>query len=70
MTERRFMRWFRIRRADDHPGVTLAVHVPGYLTGDQAHPTQDAALRAARRIYADYRDMVRTLSDRPEQQED
>lgn len=67
--ERRFIRWFRIRRAEGPSGVILAVRIPGYVNETSPHPTQDAAMRAARRIYADYREAVRILSDRSEDQE-
>lgn len=68
--ERRFMRWFRIRRDGDHPGVILVTRIPGYLSEITPHADQDAAMRAARAIYAGYRDAVRALSDRSENQED
>jgi hypothetical protein len=67
--ERRFIRWFRVRRAEGSAGVILAVRIPGYLAEDQAHRDQDAALRAARRIYTDYREAVRVLSDQSEQED-
>ena len=69
--ERRFVRWFRVRRAEGPSGVVLAVRIPGYLATTIPHPTQDAALRAARRIYADYREAVEILraSDRSEQED-
>ena len=66
VAERRFVRWFRVTRADGPAGVILTARVPGYLDETSPHPTQDAALRAARRIYADYRDAVRALSGQPE----
>ena len=68
--ELRFVRWFRVTRADGPAGVVLTARIPGYLDETSPHPTQDAALRAARRIYADYRDAVRALSDQPGHQED
>lgn len=70
--EYRFIRWFRVRRAEGPAGVVLAVRIPGYLHEDSPHPTQDAAKRAARRIYADYREAVRLLagSGQPENEED
>jgi len=68
--ERRFVRWFRVTRADGPAGVVLTARIPSYLDETSPHPTQDAALRAARRIYADYREAVRALSDQSEQRED
>ena len=70
VAERRFMRWFRVRRADGPAGVILVTRIPGYLDETSPHPTQDAALRAARQIYAGYRDAVRVLSGQSEHQED
>jgi len=68
--ERIFVRWFRVTRADGPAGVILTARIPGYLDESSPHPTQDAALRAARRIYAGYRDAVRALSGQPAHQED
>ena len=70
--ERRFVRWFRVRRAGGPAGVILVTRIPGYLDETSPHPTQDAALRAARRIYAQYREAVEILraSDQSEHQED
>lgn len=63
VAERRFIRgWFRVRRADGPSGVILHARIPGYLDETSPHPTQDAALRAARRIHAGYRDAVRALA--------
>lgn len=70
VAEHRFIRgWFRVRRSDSAAGVVLKTRIPGYLDETSPHPTQDAALRAARQIYAGYRDAVRALSGGPEDQE-
>jgi len=70
VTERRFVRWFRVTRADGPAGVILTARIPSYLDETSPHPTQDAALRAARRIYAGYREDVRALSGGHDNQED
>jgi hypothetical protein len=67
--ELRFIRWFRVTRADGPAGVILTARIPGYLDETSPHPTQDAALRAAKHIYADYREAVDALSGRSEHQE-
>lgn len=67
--ERRFVRWFRIRRAAGATGVNLVTRIPGYLTEVTPHPDQDAAMRAAHRIYAGYRDAVRALADNDNQED-
>jgi SH3-like domain-containing protein len=54
--------WFRIRRADGPAGVVLEVRVPGYLTADEPHDSQDAARAAAEGIYGDYRRAVEGLA--------
>lgn len=70
----RFTRgWFTIIRAAGTTGVNLQTRIPGYLTEVTPHPTQDAAERAARAIYAQYRIDVRAPSDQsedPNNQED
>jgi hypothetical protein len=69
--ERRIIRgWFRISRAAGPSGVILHAVIPGYMDQASPHPTQSAAVRAVRRIYAGYRDAVSALSDRSEHQED
>ena len=68
--ERRIIRgWFRIRRADGPSGVILHVRIPGYMDETRPYPAQGAAIRALRVIYAGYRDAVRALSDRSEQED-
>lgn len=61
--EYRWRRWFRIRRTDGPAGVILAVRIPGCLSQVTRHDTQDAAKRHASRIYAGYRNAVRTVTD-------
>lgn len=70
VARRKVMRWFTIIRAASATGVNLVTRIPGYLNEITPHPTQDAAERAAHRIYAGYRDAVRALSGQPEDQED
>jgi hypothetical protein len=62
--------WFRITRADGPSGVILAVRIPGCQPADYPYPVQAAALKAASRIYADYRDAVRQLAGDGNENED
>lgn len=69
VTERTAIRnwkWFLIRRDEGPAGVILHVSIPWYMTAVQAYRDQAAAERAAKAIYARYRDAVRALSDRSE----
>lgn len=55
--------WFRIRRADGHPGVDLVTRIPGYLAETTPYATQNAAEHAARTIYGQYRADVCALAE-------
>jgi hypothetical protein len=72
VASRKVMRWFTITRADGPAGVLLTARIPGYLDEASAHPAQAAAMRAAHRIYAGYREDVRALSysDRSDNQQE
>lgn len=64
VAERKFMRWFVIRRAaGSATGVELEIKIPGYIDEVSPHPTQNAADRAARLAYGEYREAVRLLAE-------
>jgi hypothetical protein len=65
VAERKLTRgWFLIIRADSQEGVKLVTRIPGYLHETSPHPTQNAAERAARSTYDQYRADVRALAEK------